>query len=208
MTRGDRAVSNFPRIGPAGPVADRLGPAWRRMAGRLGLRQASAVTAIADGARWIWRQLEAHLPGAAGVLDIYHACGHLAKAGERLYGEGSAAAAAFLERGRQLVLESGWSGVCQLISEEYAQSDTPERRSALEKLVNYFAKHTARLAYRERLAAGQAIGSGSVEGWAKTLGLRLKARGACWRRRNVPGMAALICIRNSSQWPTYWGRAA
>ena len=120
--------------------------------------------------------------GSRQTLDIYHACGHLAKAGERLYGEGTEAAETFLEHGRQLLLEAGWTGICQLVGEEYAKGDTPQRRSALEKLVGYFAKHTQRLAYRERLAAGQAIGSGSVEGWAKTLGLRLKARGARWRR--------------------------
>jgi hypothetical protein len=94
------------------------------------------------------------------------------------------------------------------VSEEYAKGDTPERRAAMEKLVGYFAKHTQRLGYRERLAAGQAIGSGSVEGCANTLGLRLKARGASWRRKNVPGMSALVCVRNSTQWQAYWSRAA
>jgi len=105
-----------------------------------------------------------------------------------------------------LLLESGWSGICQLVGAEYAKEDTPPRRSALEKLVGYFAKHTQRLGYRERLAAGQAIGSGSVEGWAKTLGLRLKARGARWRRKNVAKMSALICVRNGNQWPVYWSQ--
>lgn len=57
------------------------------------------------------------------------------------------------QRGRQLLLESGWSGICQLLSQEYARGDTPERRSALEKLVGYFAKHAQRLGYRDCLAA-------------------------------------------------------
>jgi hypothetical protein len=188
--------------------AKRFRQKWRRCSRRLGVQQAGELHVLADGASWIWRAVQRVFTGSQQTLDIYHACGHLAKAGERLYGEGTEPAQTFLERGRQLLLESGWAGICQLIGEEYAKEDTPERRAALEKLVNYFAKHSARLSYRERLAAGQAIGSGSVEGWAKTLGLRLKARGACWRRQNVTGMAALICIRNSSQWPTYWARAA
>lgn len=177
---------------------------WRRWSRRLGVAQAGELHALGDGAAWIWRCVERVFSGCLQTLDVFHGLQRLAQAGDRLYGEGTAESAAFLERGRQLLLESGWSGICELVSAEYAKGDTPERRAALEKLVGYFSKHTRRLSYHERLAAGQAIGSGSVEGWAKTLGLRLKARGARWRRNNVPGMSALICVRNSSQWPAYW----
>lgn len=179
---------------------------WRRWSRRLGVGQTGALHALGDGASWIWRSVDRVFTGCTQTLDVFHACGHLAQAGERLYGEGTQAARTFRERGRQLLLESGWPGLCQLVSEEYAKGDSPERRAALEKLVGYFAKHTPRLNYRERLAAGQAIGSGSVEGWAKTLGLRLKARGARWCRKNVPAISALVCVRNSSQWPAYWSR--
>jgi len=155
---------------------------WRRWSRRLGVGQAAELHVLGDGANWIWRSVDRVFTGSQQTLDVFHGCGHLAKASERLYGE----------------------GICQLVGEEYAKGDTPERRKALEKLVGYFAKHSQRLAYRERLAAGQAIGSGSVEGWAKTLGLRLKARGARWRRHNVKRMSALVCVRTSSQWSAYW----
>lgn len=177
---------------------------WRRWSRRLGVRQTAELHALGDGASWIWRSVQRVFTGCAQTLDLFHGCEHLAKAGQHLYGEGTALAEAFLQRGRQLLLESGWSGICQLVAEEYAKDDTPARRSVLERLVNYFAKHCKRLDYRQRLAAGQAIGSGSVEGWAKTLGLRLKARGARWRRKNVAKMSALICVRNGDQWPAYW----
>jgi hypothetical protein len=167
-----------------------------------------ALPSSGDGADWIWRSVGRVFTGCEETLDVFHALGHVAKAAERLYGEGTEANAAFRQRGEQLLVESGWSGICQLVSEEYEKGDTPERRTALEKLIGYFAKHTQRLKYRERLAAGQAIGSGSVEGWAKTLGLRLKARGARWCRKNVGGMSALICVRNGGQWPAYWSRKA
>jgi hypothetical protein len=181
---------------------------WRRWSRRLGVGQAAELHVLGDGADWIWRGVQHVFTGSQQTLDIYHACEHLAKGGERLYGKQTEAAGAFLENGRQKLLESGWSGLCQLVADEYAKEDTPERRSALEKLVGYFIKHCKRLAYRERLTAGQAIGSGSVEGWAKTLGLRLKARGARWRHKNVAGMSALICVRSGPQWPAYWLRAA
>jgi hypothetical protein len=75
-------------------------------------------------------------------------------------------------------------------------------------MLGYFVGHIGRLDYAGRLAAGDAIGSGVVEGAAKTLGLRLKGRGARWRHKNARAMAALICCRHTDQWDRFWGRAA
>ena len=74
-------------------------------------------------------------------------------------------------------------------------------------MMNYFVVHLSRLDYRGRLASGEAIGSGAVEGAAKTLDLRLKARGARWRHKNAKAMAALICCRHTAQWDLFWSRA-
>ncbi|MGL4463509.1 MAG: hypothetical protein ACRC1K_15265 [Planctomycetia bacterium] len=65
-----------------------------------------------------------------------------------------------------------------------------------------------RLNDQERLASGRAIGSGVVEGWTKTLGLRLKARGARWNPSNVRPMAILVCVPHSVQSEAYWALAA
>ena len=115
------------------------------------------------------------------------------------------------ERGRGLLIRDGWAGVCAWVAELLAVESEPERerrRRATEKLVKYFAAHVGRLNYAERLASGRAIGSGAVEGQAKTLGLRLKRRGARWNRKNVRPMASLICVRHSVQWQSYWSLAA
>jgi hypothetical protein len=181
---------------------------WRRWGRRLGVGQAADLHVLADGAGWIWKAVGRAFTGCQQTLDVYHACQCVAKTGARLYGEGASEAADFLARGRALLLESGWEGVTQLTGEELQREDTPRRRAGLEKMLNYFAKHVNRLGYRQRLAAGQAIGSGAVEGWAKTLGLRLKARGARWRKANVRRMATLGCVRNSSQWSAYWSPSA
>ncbi len=88
------------------------------------------------------------------------------------------------------------------------EKERERRRKATDRLLGYFSQHTNRLNYAERLQAGRAIGSGQVEGQAKTLGLRLKARGARWLRVNVQPMASLVCVRHSSQWEPYWAQAA
>lgn len=181
---------------------------WRGWFQEAGIASMAEVHVLADGADWIWRSVERALTGCQQTLDIYHALGYVAKTGHALYGEQTEAAEAFLERGRQSLLTEGWTGLCRLVGDEYAREDTPQRRAALEKLVGYFVKHTTRLSYATRLASGQAIGSGAVEGQAKTLGLRLKARGARWKKRNVRSMTALVCVRNSDQWEAYWSQAA
>jgi hypothetical protein len=188
-------------------AAKRFRRTWRPRLRRLGLGAMADVHVLGDGASWIWKSADRALSGCRQTLDIYHACEHVADAGRKLYGEATPAATAFFERGRALLLAEGWAGVCRLVGEEYAREDTPSRRGVLEPMTRYFAAHLTRLNYPECLASGRAIGSGVVEGAAKTLGLRLKARGARWRHKNVRAMAALVCARQGQEWSRLWEQA-
>ncbi len=184
---------------------------WRASLRRLGVTAFATVHALGDGAGWIWKSVDRVLTGCTQTLDIYHASERLSRCAQAIFGEATAEATAVFERGRDRLVKDGWAGVCAWVAELLAVEDVPERerrRRATDKLVGYFAKHTTRLNYRERLASGRAIGSGVVEGQAKTLGLRLKARGARWRKANVRPMASLICVRHSVQWEAYWSLAA
>lgn len=231
----DLKIAVISKRGPAGPVApggwegQRLPAAsmvlafamiatakafrrsWRGRLRRLGVASFAAVHALGDGAEWIWKSVGRSLTGCVETLDLFHAGEHLAKAAALIHGEGTAAARSGFERGRTLLIERGWAGVCEWVGELLAVSDDAERerrRTVTDRLVRYFAKHTHRLNYAERLAAGRAIGSGAVEGWAKTLGVRLKRRGARWNRANVRPMASLVCVRHTKQWDAYWANAA
>lgn len=181
---------------------------WRSRLKRLGLRAMADLHVLGDGASWIWKSADRALTGCRQTLDIYHACEHIADAGKSLYGKETPEAVAFFERGRNLLLSEGWLGICCLVGDEYEREDTPSRRAILESLTGYFIAHLTRLDYRGRLACGAAIGSGVVEGAAKTLGLRLKARGARWKLKNARTMAALICVRHSQDWTSFWTAAA
>jgi hypothetical protein len=180
-------------------TSEALGPQWRRTAARLGVKDAAAITAIADGAKWIWNQVEVNLPGAAGVLDIYHAAEHIHAAATALHGEGPAARQ-WAERRRRTLLESGATG---LLGELEADGEAPS------ELVGYLGPHVDHTPYRARLAQGRSIGSGMVEGACKTaIGLRLKQTGARWRIRRVERMAALCCVLYGDQWDAYWKKTA
>jgi hypothetical protein len=184
---------------------------WRGRLRRLGVRCLAELHVLADGAGWIWKAVQRVLTGCVETLDFYHACEHLSRCAARVFGEETPEARAAYEQGRDLLLRQGWAGVCRWVGTLLDVGDETEgerRRKATERLVGYFSKHTNRLNYAERLAAGRAIGSGMVEGQAKTLGLRLKRRGARWNRRNVLPMASLVCVRHTQQWDAYWDMAA
>ncbi len=184
---------------------------WRPRLRRLGVTCLASVHALADGAGWIWKAVQRVLTGCVQTLDFFHACAHLSKCAERIHGEDTQETRVAYRKGRSLLASQGWAGVCQWVSELLAvdeDSERERRRCATDRLIGYFAKHVNRLNYAERLKAGRAIGSGQVEGKAKTLGLRLKRRGARWNKCNVAPMASLVCVRHSSQWDAYWAIAA
>jgi hypothetical protein len=170
----------------------------------------AGVHALADGAGWIGKAVQRVLTGCVQTLDFFHACQHLNKCAERLFGEGAREAKAATEQGRGLLLRGGWAGVCAWVGDRRGGVDDKERerrRPATERLMGYFSKHPRRRNYAERLQAGRAIGSGQGEGEAKTLGLRLKRRGARWNRRNVQPRASLVCGRHTCQGDSYWAMA-
>jgi hypothetical protein len=184
---------------------------WRSRLLRLGVTCWAAVHALGDGAGWIWKSVQHSLTGCMETLDFFHACEHLHQCAERVFGEATPEAKEAFAYSRGLLLREGWTGVCRWVGELLSVEEEPERerrRPHTDRLIAYFSKHTGRLNYAARLQAGQAIGSGVVEGQAKTLGMRLKRRGARWNRTNVQPMASLVCVRHSRQWAAYWNRAA
>jgi hypothetical protein len=188
-------------IEPIEEFAPRLG-VW---ASRLGLTDTAAITTLGDGAAWIWNAVAEQLPSGDGVLDIYHAAEHIADAGKKLFGEGTAAAASWLEGGRTLVLSDGWAGLCDHIGATLEKSPELSGHAALGELTGYFAAHTERMNYAHRLHTGRSIGSGMVEGAAKNLiGKRMKQTGARWVVANADAMATLCSLSYSDHRDLYW----
>jgi hypothetical protein len=180
-------------------TSEALGPQWRRAAARLGVARTAELTVLADGAKWIWAEVEKNLPGAAGVLDIYHAREHVHAAAVALHGAGPAAES-WYERRRRTLLESGSSGLLAELAAEPGD---------VSELVGYLGPHGDHTPYRRRLAEGRSIGSGMVEGACKTaIGRRLKQTGARWKVRRLERMAALCCLAYGDQFDAYWKKAA
>jgi hypothetical protein len=180
-----------------------FGRRWKAWRKRLGLPDASAISVLADGAKWIWEEQRKHLPGADGVLDIFHAWQHLSDLSKTLHTD-EADIAAWTDQARKTLLASGWPGIEELLEQD-AKSRSGSQQAAVGDLRNYLANHQHHLHYAQRLASGQSIGSGQVEGGCKNLiGRRLKQTGARWRVRRVNRMAGLCSLMYSHQWKTYW----
>ena len=195
------ARAAFAAIEPIEEFAPRIG-AW---AGRLELTDTAAITTLGDGAPWIWNAAAEQRAGSGGVLDIYHAAGHIAEAGKKLFGERAAAARNWLEEGRALLLSDGWAGLCDHIGATPVKDPQLSGHAALGELTGYFAAHTGRLNYAHRLHTGRSIGSGMVEDAAKNLiGKRMKQTEARWVVGNADAMARLCCLSYSDHWDLSW----
>jgi hypothetical protein len=178
---------------------------WPTVAARLGIRPNAALDVWADGAKWIWERVDFHFAFARGTLDVFHALEHVGAAAKTLFGEGTSQAAAWRDRGRDALLADGWSGIERVIQEARANAVRAPQCTALAQLEGYLRPHAARLNYAERLAAGQPIGSGLIEGACKNyIGRRLKQTGARWKIQNANRMATLGSLVYADQWTDYW----
>ncbi len=96
-------------VGAASEEAAAVGGHGRAEAARRGLANPAGLTVRGDGAAGIWHGAGAQFPGADAGLDRDHGAEPRAAAAQRLFGEGTAAARAHTERGRQRLL--GGDGV-------------------------------------------------------------------------------------------------
>ncbi len=83
--------------------SDVFGARWRPWALRLGLEDPTALSVLGDGAEWIGNEATEQFPGAAQVLDVYHASEHLATASRAIYGGTAEATSWWRESRRRLV---------------------------------------------------------------------------------------------------------
>jgi hypothetical protein len=191
--------------------ANHVGASWKRLSRRMNLNNEQVVNVMADGAKWIWDQAGKRLPKQNGkwCVDIYHVSQHLHQAGRELLGEGKSARA-----WAQLLLmtalkDNGPALIRRIATEASQEPQGSRRRKTLEKLLRYLRPNQDRMWYRDRLASGQPIGSGMIEGGCKnTIGARLKLNNARWRIRRAERIGTLRCVDASNQWPNFWKSVA
>lgn len=185
--------------------SDTFAGRWRPWMNRLNVKETKEITLLADGAEWIWRKATIQIPGARGLLDIYHAVEHISTTAKQIFGDGKPKAKEWTDQGRQALLKEGWKGLCSHLHPVMSKKLTQKARASIEDLLKYFSKQIDHLDYKSRLQSGESIGSGMVEGAAKTaIGKRIKQTGARWQPTRANRMATLCCSLYSDWWDNYW----
>ena len=191
--------------------ATHVGASWRRLAARMNLAAEPVVNVQADGAKWIWEQAARRLPrhNASWCVDVYHVGQHLHACGRALRGEGVAARAWADERLAAALAGNGPALVGWVEADAAGEPPGSPRRAAVDALLTFLRPNADRMWYADRLAAGDPIGSGLIEGGCKnTLAARLKLNNARWRVRRVERIGTLRCVDASGQWDNFWRPAA
>lgn len=191
--------------------ADRVGATWKKLSRRMNLAGEPVVNVQADGARWIWEQAARRLPKHNGnwCLDIYHLSQHLHQCGRELLGEGPAARRWANEQLRVALKENGPAMIRRIESQASSQIPGSTGEKSLHDLLSYLRPNRDRMWYRDRLAQGEPIGSGMIEGGCKNIiGARLKLNNARWRIRRAERIGTLRCVQASNQWSNFWKSAA
>jgi len=165
---------------------------WRRWGCQLGISHPAQITVFGDGAEWIWNAAGVQFPGSKERLDPFHGFEHLTAGLEPIYGKETKEYQQAFAEGRKAILGGGWAGLVDYYGRMAAA--VGKRRASLEPMLAYFAGHAGRMDYPLALEQGRSLGSGPVEGFCKTLGLRLKSRGARWKQANANRLAGLISI--------------
>ena len=181
-----------------------VGAMWKQWSGRMGLEASSEMSVIADGAPWIWEQARKRLsPQASWCVDVYHVSEDFHKCARSMLGEGQAARSwAWGEL--EALIRVGGPKYLERLDQTIAATTDASHLEALKGLGVYLEGNKDRMWYAERLAAGQAIGSGAIEGACKKIGARLKLNSARWRCRRAERFGALLCLEYTDQSSAYW----
>jgi hypothetical protein len=163
------------------------------------------VVAVMDGERALWDMLAIFLPGAIGILDLFHVLERLWLAAHVFHAEGSAAAETFVNDRLRLLLEGRVGGVIgglrQMLTKHRLQG---RKRRTLQSVIGYFENNREHMKYDEYLAAGFPIGSGVAEGACRHLVKdRMEQAGMRWTVDGAQAMLHLRALYLNEDWPAF-----
>lgn len=177
----------------------------REMSADVKLKSAEQVVAVADGAEWIARLIDANLPVKTTViLDYFHASQHVHQARRTLFGEGSGDGEQWSQNVLETLSRGRWPDLWELLLQTRCRLRSKTKRKAADDLMSYLLERRKKVDYASFRAAGYDIGSGPTESMCKSLSRRMKGIGMRWTGRNAEAVIALESLHQSGLWPNYW----
>lgn len=177
----------------------------RDMSADVKLKSADEVVAIADGAEWIARLIDANLPVKTTViLDYFHASQHVHQARRTLFGEESSDGEQWSQNVLETLSKGGWQDLWELLLQTRCRLRSKTKRKAADDLMSYLLERRKKVDYASFRAVGYDIGSGPTESMCKSLSRRMKGIGMRWTGKNAEAIIALESLHQSDLWPNYW----
>ncbi len=163
------------------------------------------VVAVMDGEKGLWEVLKVFLPGALGILDIFHVIERLWNAAHVFHAEGSTAAEEFVNDRLRMLLEGKVGGVIggfRQMLKKHALSGPKSK--ALNTVIGYYENNREHMRYDEYLAAGYPIGSGVAEGACRHLVKdRMEQTGMRWTVEGAQALLNLRALYLNGDWPSF-----
>ena len=177
---------------------------------RRGTERAGKVAAVVDGADWEQGFIDLHRPDAVRILDWGHASEYVAKAGQAVFGAGTATVSEWLS-GSLHELRHGDPEVVlkelRVLRDQEAAAGESAALGVVTGSLAYLEKRREQIRYAEFAAQGYPIGSGAVESANKlVIQARLKGAGMHWAREQVNPMVALRNIVCNDRWEEGWSQ--
>ena len=187
--------------------AAQFGPLVRLEALRRGLRQATWVLLLGDGAAWIDGLAEACLADVpiVRIVDWYHMMEYLHA--------GAAAARLPLEPLEALMYDGRVEEVLIRLRKAQEGVGVPQEgdpvehpRRRLAETIRYLTNHRQEMKYGEYRRKGWPIGSGTVESAVKQMGQRVKGSEKFWNLEGVEPILALrgLWLSEDDRWSQHW----
>ncbi len=141
------------------------------------------------------------LQDAVLTLDFHHAAQHLWALAHEMYGDGTAAARAWVEPLLHQLRHGEEHRVVQSLEELLAPTEqrSASSRKAVTREVEYIVNHKEHIHYQARENEGAPMGSGAVESLCRQLQNRFKSCGQFWSRNGLTHLLAInVLFKNQS----------
>jgi hypothetical protein len=162
------------------------------------LDEKGEIVFIADGAKWIWKWVEAMYPESTQILDYYHAKQHLCQWAEMAIQD--------TERKNHWIHEqSFWllnNGV-DMVIENIKQVNIcgTQVKKDRQLLIEYYTTHQNRMQYKTYKEHGLMIGSGPIEAAHRhVIQQRMKLSGQRWTIKGGQQIVNLRVAEKSNNW--------
>lgn len=174
----------------------------RQEGARRGVGNAQKVVFLSDGAAWTEELQRQNFPGAASILDFYHAAERLHALAKAIEPEEPAAKK---QAGKWIksLLQDRISDVIDQARQSLPRAR--QRRSEATDQIAFLEAHQPRMLYGTYRKQGWFIGSGVVEAGCKTVvGKRLKQSGMFWSESGASSVLQFRMLLLSRRFDAFW----